>query len=216
MNSQIIYHPTRNCTEIAGIGKVYHDSFSGNQDPYIWNSPFLHSFCHITQIKKQIGQINFWCSGDTYPNFTKLYCDLVFTVATMHEWADRNSISETAVIVDNRQSYGHHYKWVSQHQFKGEKRPKKRFTLKAEENNSFQPQNEKQELINIVPFLKRKGITIEQLKNSISINLKGNAAFPSRPFKLEDEIAKELYEFLCKSKRKLFGECLKDKHPKNE
>lgn len=211
--SYIIYHPKRDCSAVKQIGNAYHDSFSGNQDPYLWNQPFLHSFCHITQIKKEVGQINFWCSGDTYPNFEKLYCDLVFKVASMHEWSDRNSISETDPIVDNKQSFEHHYKWVKQHLFKGEKRPKKRITLKACKELSFQPQNEKQELIDIVPFLIKKGVTIEQLRNSISINSNGNKAVPSRPFELEDEVAKELYEFLFKSKRKLFSKDLKDKYP---
>ncbi|MDD2323838.1 MAG: hypothetical protein PHT77_12220 [Bacteroidales bacterium] len=214
--SYIIYHPKRDCSFVKTIGRVYHDSLLGNQDPYIWNYPFLHSFCHITQITKQVGQVNFWCTGDTYPNFEKLYCDLVFKVASMHEWADRNSISETDTIVDNKQSYEHHYKWVRKHLFMGTKQPKKRITLKACKDSSFQPQNEKQELIDIVPFLSKKGIHIYQLRSSISFNSKGNKAFPSRPFKLDKKISKELYEFLFKAKRKLYGCDLKDRHPNNE
>lgn len=212
--SYVIYHPKRDCSTVKKIGNVYHDSFSGNQDPYLWNEQFLHSFCHITQIRKDVGQVNFWCSGDTYPNFEKLFCDLVFKVASIHKWTDRNSISEKDSLVDNEQTYEHHYKWVRQHPFKGEKRPKMRVTLKACMANSFQPQNERQELIDIVPFLSKKGITIDQLRNLISIKSKGNTAFPSRPFKLDDKIAEELYKFLFKSKRKLYGCDLKDKYPK--
>jgi len=211
--SYIIYHPKRDCSIVKKIGKVYHDSFFGNQDPYIWSSPFLHSFCHITQIKKAVDQINFWCSGDTYPNFEKLYCDLVFKVATVHEWSDRNSISKTDPIVDNKQSYNHHYRWVRQHLFKSKKRPKKRITLKACKELSFKPQNEKQELIDIIQFLSKKGITIKQLRSSISMNSKGNAAFPSRPFELDEKIAVELYEFLLKAKRNFFCKDLADKYP---
>lgn len=211
----IIYHPKRICTEINGIGKVYHDSFEGNQDPYLWNEQYLHSFCHITQIQKDVEQVNFWCSGETYPNFDHLYCDLVFKVESIHEWTKRNSITVNDEIVDNKQSFIHHYKkGVIQHPFKGETRPKKRVTLKACKESSFQPQNEKQNLIDIVPFLKTKGITIDVLRNSISINSKGNKAIPSRPFQLEDEVAKELYEFLFKAKRKIFGKDLKNKYPK--
>lgn len=58
-------------------------------------------------------------------------------------------------------------------------------------------------LIDIVPFLITKGITTEQLRNAISINLKDNKALTSRAFKLDDKIEKELYKFLFKAKRKL-------------
>ncbi len=208
--SYLIYHPKREYTVIKEVGKVYHDSFSGNQDPYVWNLPFLHSFCHITQIRKELGQIIFWCSGDTYPNFEKLYCDLVFKIESMHEWSESNSISETDPIVDNKQSYEHHYKWVTQHLFNGVKRQKKRITLKACKESSFQPQNSEQELIDIVPFLNNNGVTTDQLRNSIS------KTFQSKPFELEDKTSKELYEFLSKSDRKLFGKDLWDKYPKNE
>jgi len=214
----IIYHPIRCCTNVKRIGNVYHDSFKGNQDPYIWNEQFLNSFCHITQIDKHNGQFNFLVSrgrNDKYPNFEHLYCDLVFKVTSIHEWTNRNSITLNDPIVDNKQSFIHHYKkGVIQHPFKGEIRPKKRITIKACKESSFQPQSEKQELIDIVPFLKTKGITIEQLRSSISLNSKGKVAFPSRPFKIEDKVAEELYEFLSKSKRKIFGKDLKNKYPK--
>lgn len=64
----LIYHPARTKSIINGI-TIYHDSFSGNEDPYLWNDKFLHTFCHITQLPNIIGQINFWISGDKYPNF---------------------------------------------------------------------------------------------------------------------------------------------------
>lgn len=216
MYNYILYHPPRKCLYINEMGQVYHDSFSGNQDPYIWNSPFLHSFCHITQIKKEIGQIIFWASRgekDSYPYFDHLFCDLVFKVKSLHEWQDCNDISINDSIVDNYPAYENHYKWVKQHLFKGVKQPKKRITIKACEKSSFQPQNETQELIDIVPFLKGKGVSIEQLRNSISLNSNKRPAIPSRPLNLNEKTTKELYDYLASSKRKLYGIDLMDKYP---
>ncbi|MDB0011321.1 hypothetical protein N9E20_00780 [Crocinitomicaceae bacterium] len=213
----IIFHPVseRFCTEINGIGKVYHDSFKGNQDPYVWNEPFLHSFCKITQIKKEIGQYNFWVSSEIYPNFEHLYCDLVFKVASMHEWKDRNSISVNDSIVDSKQSFIHHYKkGVMQHPFKGETRPKKRVTLKACKENSFQPQNEKQELIDIVPFLLKQGYSLEDLRKNISFYASGKMARTSKPMILSDKMSKALFDYLSSADIKIYAKDLKNKYPK--
>lgn len=78
--SFLIYHPKRVATHIGKL-MVYHDNFDGNQDPYLWNDSFLHTYCHITQLSNKVGQINFWVSGDHYPDFTQLLCDCVFVVA---------------------------------------------------------------------------------------------------------------------------------------
>ena len=89
----IIYHPRR-CVFIDGKTKVYHDKFNQNEDPYIWNDNFLHTFCHITQISPIVGSYIFWVSGDTYPNFSKLYCDCVFIVKEKRYWATANKIEK--------------------------------------------------------------------------------------------------------------------------
>jgi hypothetical protein len=210
----IIYHPIRECKDINNIGKVYHDSFKGNQDPYIWNEPFLHSFCKITQIKKEIGQYNFWVSSDTYPNFNHLYCDLVFKVASIHEWTDSNSISINDFIVDNKQSFRHHYKkGVIQHPFKGKIRPRKRVTLKACKENSFQPQNQKKELLDIVPFLLKQGYSLADLRKNISFYASGKMARTSKPMILKDKITKALFDYLSSADIKIYGRDLKNKHP---
>lgn len=79
MSGYIIYHPKRN-REIFDGTTVHYDNNEGNQDPYVWNRQFLHTYCHMTQMTPQEGQINFWVSGDTFPNFSQLFCDLVFVV----------------------------------------------------------------------------------------------------------------------------------------
>ena len=66
MAGYLIYHPKREVSKFANL-VVYHDSTTGNQDPYIWNQPFLHTYCHITQMSPEVGHINFWVGGDTFP-----------------------------------------------------------------------------------------------------------------------------------------------------
>lgn len=209
----LIYHSKRKPFLING-NKVYADNFSGNQDPYVWNKTFLHSFCHITQLPNIKNQINFWISGDSYPYFENLYCDLVFVIESIHQWKDANSIKINEPFIDNAQAFKHHYNFVNppsnQHHFK----KKKRVTLKAYLNKSFQPQHKNATLIDIVPILKNYGFTIEDLRSKISLTKKGKKAIPSRPLQIDRKIGIALYDFLNSSPIKLKGKFLADKHPK--
>ena len=211
--SYIIYHPKRNSTKIESH-IIYHDVFGRNEDPYIWNDKFLHSFCHMTQITPQIGDIIFWCSGNSYPDFTELVCDCVFLVKEKVYWKSKNEIQLTDIIVDNEQAFEKHYKWVNppnnEHYFK---RRKKRFTLKADMDKSFQPQNINRRLIDIIPFLNTLNIPTESLVNSIAKTRNGKPSRNSRPYKLSAETARNLYDFLDKSDIKIKGYMIKDKHP---
>lgn len=208
----LIYHPKRQLSEIVGF-KVYHDSFGHNEDPYIWNKNFLHSFCHITQISPKVGSYIFWVSGDTYPDFKKLNCDCVFVVKEKTYWATANKIEVTDPLVDNEQTFRHHYNWVNpphnEHVFK----KRKRYTLKGDENLSFQPQDKDQNLIDIVPLLNDKGISIEFLRSSISRTKNGKHALNSRPFKLTDELTEKLYNYLSNSSIIIKGQMIETKHP---
>jgi hypothetical protein len=103
MSGYLVYHPRRVVTKFD-VTKfdhvtVYHDHPAGNQDPYVWNSQFLHTYCHITQMKPSVGDINFWVSGDTFPNFSHLYCDLIFVVAEKVYWEFANTIDRDHNIV---------------------------------------------------------------------------------------------------------------------
>lgn len=207
----IIYHSKRCISQIGEI-TVYHDCFDGNQDPYIWNERFLHSFCHITQLKDmRKGDIIFWVGGDTYPDFTKLYCDCVFIVDEKIIWKDPNLINVDNLIVDNEQAYEHHYKWAHcQHNLK----KRSRYTLKADSTKSYQPQNNNNELIDIVPILNQLGIPTETLLNKISKTINGKRAINSKPYKLTEEFAQELNSLLWEiSDIKLTGDNLKNIHP---
>lgn len=93
-------------------------------------------------------------------------------------------------IVDNIQTYEHHYKWANpphnQHPFK----KRRRYTLKAHPDKSFQPQNSDKTLFDILPFLNKKGLKTEQLVKAIT------SSRGAGPFKLENNLGLELYDFL--------------------
>lgn len=185
MSGYLIYHPSRVVSQLENR-VIYHDSTSGNQDPYIWNTGFLHSYCHITQMSPTIGDINFWVSGDTFPNFFHLYCDLVFVVAEKQYWTEANAIAPKDSLVDTPQAYCDHYFWASQHFFKR----RRRFTLKADPERSFQPQNSHQQLIDIVPYLNSLGLSTEELRQGL------RTGFNSKPYRLSSH-AKPLYDYLA-------------------
>ena len=93
-DARLIYHPRRQ-RRTFDSATVYFDSTAGNQDPYVWNDAFLHSYCHITQFHAEVGDVNLWVSGDRFPEFSHLYCDLVFVVARKCLWEDANSCAAT-------------------------------------------------------------------------------------------------------------------------
>ncbi|MBI4379103.1 MAG: hypothetical protein HY578_08415 [Nitrospinae bacterium] len=197
MVGYLIYHPKRYKTEIDGK-VIYHDSIKGNQDPYLWNKKFLHTYCHITQMSPEIGQINFWASGDTFPNFNSLYCDLVFFVAEKHYWQDVNKINPSDSPVDSEEAYNDHYTWVNEGQHHYKRR--RRFTLKADPQKSFQPQGLKCELFNIVPVLESIGLSLLSLREGLC------ARRGSKPLELKEDQVTTLYQwFLDNAPIKLFG-----------
>ncbi|WDO12328.1 hypothetical protein MH928_13465 [Flavobacterium sp. WW92] len=201
----IIYHPQGKIFKNKGM-VIYHDAFGEkNEDPYLWNKQFLHSFCHITQMKSEIGNINFWVSGDTFPNFKHLYCDCVFVVESKVYWNQANNISQNDNVVDNLQTYNHHYKWGNfQHPFKR----RRRYTLKADEKKSFQPQTKDGFLIDIVPFLKDIGLDLVRLRSQMK------AGYQAKPVNLEPTQAEKLYKYLVqKSDIKIYGYQIADIHP---
>ncbi|MEZ2230330.1 hypothetical protein [Microcoleus sp.] len=184
MNGYLIYHPSRAVAALDAT-VVYHDRIGGNQDPYIWNKQFLHTYCHITQMKPNVGDINFWVSGDSFPNFCRLYCDLVFVVAEKVYWGNANIIDRNDVIVDNDEAYNDHYRWaMHQHHLKR----RRRYTLKADPEYSFQPQDIENNLIDIIPFLIEQGITIDDVRQGM------RSGFNSKPLRLES-LASKLYNW---------------------
>lgn len=198
MSGYLIYHPPRAVSRFDTMA-VYHDSIGGNQDPYMWNRHFLHTYCHITQMSPAVGHINFWASGDTFPNFTHLYCDLVFVVAAKVYWQDANSIAANDPLVETDEAFIDHYRWANrQHRLKR----RRRFTLKADPVRSFQPQDANQRLIDIVPYLHTLGVPIAALRQGL------RAGFNSKPLQLNAQ-AESLYTWLNQQAAiKLYGEAL--------
>lgn len=205
MSGYLIYHPTRCTSTLDGV-TVYHDRNAGNQDPYVWNRQFLHSYCHITQLKSTTEHVNFWVSGGNLRTFTQLYCDLIFVVAEKIFWEDANAIDQNNRMVDSDEAWHDHYKWFFQHWLK----KRRRYTLKAHATRSFQPQDTHHQLIDIVPFFEANGISVEMLRQGL------RAGFNSRPYWL-GELAPHLYAWLdAQATIKLTGSQLEDirrRHP---
>ncbi len=184
MSGYLIYHPTRAEREFDTT-VVYHDPMVGNQDPYVWNTKFLHTYCHITQMSPNVGDINFWISCDSFRNFSYLYCDLVFVVAEKAYWNSANTIDCNDPIVDTDEAYNDHYRWAKhEHHFKR----RRRYTPKADPKRSFQPQNLERKLIDIIPFLTSQGMTIDNLRQGL------RSGFHSKPLRLES-LADKLYKW---------------------
>jgi hypothetical protein len=200
ISGYLVYHPKREVSEIDDI-MIYHDKFGSNQDPYVWNRRFLHTYCHITQMKPEIGHINYWVSGDTFPEFSCLYCDLVFVVEYKQNWEQPNTIDINDPIIDTPAAYRDHYCWVKQGQHKYTRRH--RFTLKADPQRSFQPQHADNTLIDIVPFLSLNGIELAKLRRTM------RAGFNSRPYPLNKSLTDGLYLWIeQEAEIKLTGELL--------
>lgn len=147
------------------------------------------------------GQINFWVSGDTYPNISKLYCDCVFVIQCKQYWKMANKISREDTIIDNKNTFEHHYKWGNLQKGQGHYfARKRRYTLKADPEKSFQPQTREQKLIDIIPFLNSRGIqTIDLIRRMAKKQ-------GSKPFELPSIVGDGLYDFLySKSEIKLRG-----------
>jgi len=157
--ARLIYHPRR-ARRRFGDATVYFDSTTGNQDPYVWNDAFLHSYCHITQFHAEAGDVSLWVSGDRFPGFTSLYCDLVFVVDVKRPWADANDLTRDDPLVDSAEAWADHYRWHQQHPLAR----RSRFTLKADPARSFQAQASDESLIDVVPLLREHGISLDSLQ----------------------------------------------------
>jgi hypothetical protein len=209
----LIYHPKRSQIDVGEL-IVYCDGFYHNEDPYIWNDKFLHSFCHITQLKNEIGQINFWVGGNTTSlNFTELLCDCVFVIEEKRYWTNANSIERSDPIVDSDETFKHHYNWVNQGEHHFNK--KKRYTLKANCEKSFQPQDSNRKLIDILPFLNQQGHTTEEIITCFAMTKNGKRAVNTRPMKISAELSEKLYDYCYSANVKLTGKQLAKKHPVN-
>jgi hypothetical protein len=182
----LIYHPERQVTRFENL-TVYHDSFIGNQDPYIWSYRFLHTACHMTQMSPEVGHTNFWVSGDAFPSFSQLWCDLVFVVQDKVYWTERNRIAPDDPMVESPTAYADHYAPMPNEHPYGRRR---RFTLKADPERSFQPQKHDHTLIDAVPLLENAGFSLDELRKGL------RAGFQSKPLRFPASAAHSLNKAL--------------------
>jgi hypothetical protein len=187
VSSHLIYHPKRRVMQF-GDRHVHFDAPSGNQDPYVWNPRFLHTFCHATQLNRpSVGDIMFWVGNERFGGFEQLFCDLVFVVDEVCPWVAANRIARNDAMIESNEAYLDHYRWVKwQHRFKSKRR--QRLTLKAHETQSFQPQQADGRLIDIVPLLEQRGLALETLRAGLA-NGTG-----SKPMPIDDDMARALRE----------------------
>lgn len=188
--SWLIYHPRRE-RRVLGGRVVHCDSNQGNQDPYLWTERFLHTYCHMSQFHANVGGIHLWVSGDTFPAFSHLYCDLVFVVGAKCYWDDSNHITPEDPIVDSVDAFHDHYRWHTQHPYAR----RRRFTLKADAERSFQPHNDDGELIDIVSLLAELGLPLVTLQAQLRVGV------ASKPMQVSTATAASIAEMLgCRPK----------------
>jgi hypothetical protein len=186
----LIYHPRRLVTEGSG-GRIYHDKLKGNQDPYIWNKQFLHTYCHMAQMSPKVGDTCFWVWGPGWPTFSALFCDLIFVVISKEYWTQANSISRADTIVDSDEAFNDHYQWGNwEHQY----RRRRRFTLKADPNLSFQPQAAGGALLDIAPVLASVGLTLSSLREGLVLKRRA-----SQPMRITPVVVAALYQWLAEN-----------------
>lgn len=161
--------------------------------------------------KPTVGDHIFWICGDTFPDFSELYCDLVFVVDGKCYWQSPNKINEHDPIVDSPEAFTDHYQWGCgyEHCFKPHN---KRFTLKADPSCSFQPQNADGKLLNIVEVLESHGYSLATLRKKLVKTRKTEnpGSHPqSQPLCLDgDTVTHALYDWLKQASIKLTGDKL--------
>jgi hypothetical protein len=112
MTHYIIFHPEdqRQCVAVTGeaiisgsvipspwTGDVWVDQVGngqGNEDPFVFNHPWMYSYCHATQLRRrpnaygnylQPSSYIIFCNGDK-ANQGWLEIDTVFVVGSVHQW----------------------------------------------------------------------------------------------------------------------------------
>lgn len=193
MATWICWHPMREelevyDDEIKEKRIVYCDKPSHNQDPYIWNDPFLHTYCHMNSMKSvSKGDTIIWVTSrqfqyenesiDTlkvmreqkgkrifYNATNSLLCDLVFVVAEIEFWENPNNAaynSEKFVSKHTPEAINDHYKWaIIDHEWKKRKNGKK--TLWADSENSFQITDSNNHMLDILDGIKECNLELDE------------------------------------------------------
>ena len=184
----LIPHQERERAVVDGV-VVYCDPRGPyNQDPYVWNRRFLHTYCHITQMSAQPEDVCLWVHPRPWPLLISLPCDLVFVVGERCPWADANSIALDDPIVDSPHAYADHYSRHGDHPYSR----RHRYTLKADPERSFQPQTAGFELLDISPMLADRGLDIHKVRAGL------RAGYAGKPMRIPVETASAVAGELAK------------------
>lgn len=76
------------------VGEIWVDKIgNGNEDPFVFNNPWLYSYCHATQLRRRPNRIGYVQDGSTlifvsgdFANKMTLKVDTVFHVGECQEW----------------------------------------------------------------------------------------------------------------------------------
>src|SRR6266581_4509203 len=198
MNAYLLYHSDVETTRLPCGITVYHDRSRHNQDPYIFTEHFLHTYCHMSRLRKrgiQQGDLYFWVSAGERvrrEEYHKLLCDLVFEVEQPNaEWSHPNTLAADDPLVDsNNQAWEDHYSWAPiDHAYTTEQivAGVKRFTALAHPIHSFQPVDQYQQRPDILALLhslqgdEETRVDEHALYKAINNNARGSAPFPLAP-----------------------------------
>jgi len=121
MQDYVIFHPERAAFRVEGIasvrraaeqpwtGIIYADpsdlDFGRNEDPYVWSIPWLYSYCHATQLRRNLskrtafvkaGSRLFFCDNHAARRGL-LAVDTVFVVGERHPWHSVGSVPPTSI-----------------------------------------------------------------------------------------------------------------------
>jgi len=82
-------------------GEIYVDKISneGNEDPFVFNDPWLYSFCHASQLRRQvwkdsylqIGSTIIFASGQQADN-SILSVDTIFLIGDIRKWTPKPNL----------------------------------------------------------------------------------------------------------------------------
>lgn len=123
----IIFHPDRarvNVQVTATViengahqlnwrGNIWVDELVGNEDPFVFSDPWLYSYCHATQLRRQIqdgpyvreGSWLLFCSGDA-GDHGNLVIDTAFLVGATRLWTPKPNLALP-------QEYNRHFENIS-------------------------------------------------------------------------------------------------------
>jgi len=218
MSCYILHHYKRQKAEYKKWCFVYYENYKWNNIcPYIFNKEFIHTFCKTPTIKKEEWNINFWINAEWNEEWTKIekvLCDIVFKIKKdgIIYWERANDLrwSKAKIILwyKNSQShqYQNHFSWYGQHILKRQQR----VSLFADKKESFQPQDENWNLVDIKDLLE-----VRYWKNELRKLLKPKRWIWVRRIELSDKDWATLYqEIISLTNKRIFWKDLSNINPR--